>query len=216
MAILALDASTEACAVGLLLENGEQIERFEIAPRQHTVLLPKMLDSVIKESGIKKIEISACIAGIGPGAFTGIRIGVSTIQGIALGLNIPCFGVSSLQAIAQQALNLTPSINGNILAVIDARMDEIYCAEYSVKNQSLGEEQLISNASFELNSNIHYVAGSGVHCIQDKLINIPSQSEIYPTASSLFDIYLQNKLSPVAAEDLQPSYIRNQVTHQKS
>jgi len=218
MALLALDASTEACAVGIQTDDGKIFEAFEIAPRRHTELLPKMLDSVLADSNISKKEIKGCIVGIGPGAFTGIRIGVATIQGIALGLNVPCYAVSSLHALAQQSLNQS-KCSGSILACIDARMDEIYFAEYSVSSskltQLMGTESMIENERFSLPVSCSRVVGSGVACI-DQLLdrNIEKQVDCYPTASALFSVFENSTLTPVAAENLLPSYIRNQVTHQ--
>ncbi len=218
MAWLALDASTEACAVGIKTDEGEIFEAFEIAPRRHTELLPKMLDSVLSESCISKQTLKGCVIGIGPGAFTGIRIGVATIQGIALGLNIPCYAVSSLRAIAQQSIKGS-NFSGSVLACIDARMEEIYFAEYAVsssqKTQLVGDERLVANDEFTLPEACKKVAGSGVDCIKHRLSEgIDTQMNCYPTASALFAIFSNNALSPVAAEKLMPSYIRNQVTHQ--
>jgi len=218
MALLALDASTEACAVGIQTDEGELFEAFEIAPRRHTELLPKMLDSVLADSNIKKKDIKGCIVGVGPGAFTGIRIGVATIQGIALGLNVPCYAISSLQAIAQQSL-LNSSCSSSILACIDARMDEIYFAEYAVISsqltQLMGTESLIANDQFILPDHCMRVAGSGVTCIDEYLdVSIERQVDCYPTAKSLFDVFNKITLSPLSAEQLLPSYIRNNVTYQ--
>ncbi len=220
MALLALDASTEACAVGIQSDNGEIFDAFEIAPRRHTELLPRMLDSVLAESGISKQAIKGCIVGIGPGAFTGIRIGVATIQGIALGLNVPCYAVSSLRAIAQQALLVT-ECSGSILACIDARMDEVYLAEFNVSDKQVvelaGDESLIANDAFRLPEGCSIVAGSGVSCIKNQLDNATiTLPDCYPTAQALFALMNKNQLEPVAAEQLMPSYIRNQVTYQKS
>ncbi|MBL7004244.1 MAG: tRNA (adenosine(37)-N6)-threonylcarbamoyltransferase complex dimerization subunit type 1 TsaB [Gammaproteobacteria bacterium] len=220
MALLALDASTEACAVGIQTSEGQIFEAFEVAPRKHTELLPKMLDQVIVESKIKKTEIKGCIVGVGPGAFTGIRIGVATIQGIALGLNIPCYAVSSLHAIAQQAINLQPSISGSILSCIDARMEEIYYAQYAVSNsqstQLIDTEAMVAYEAFQQPGDCMAIAGSGLECVKSKLTeNITQIESCYPTASALFQIYQQHHLPAIAAEQLTPSYIRNQVTHQK-
>jgi len=218
MALLALDASTEACAVGIQTDEGELFEAFEIAPRRHTELLPKMLDSVLVDSNINKKDIKGCIVGVGPGAFTGIRIGVATIQGIALGLNVPCYAVSSLQAIAQQSLLNSPCTS-SILACIDARMDEIYFAEYAVTSsqmtQLVGAESLIANDQFVLPDGCLRVVGSGVDCIKQHLdISIELQADCYPSAKSLFDVFNKTTLTPLSAELLTPSYIRNQVTYQ--
>ena len=218
MALLAIDASTEACAVGIQRDDGEIFESFEVAPRRHTELLPRMLDEVIANSKISKKEIKGCVIGIGPGAFTGIRIGVATIQGIALGLNVPCYAVSSLHALAQQSLN-NSKCTGSILACIDARMDEVYFAEYTVSGATVthlvGKETMIESEKFSLPVSCYRVAGSGVACIEHLLDSgVEKQVDCYPTASALFSIFYNNELTPITPELLLPSYIRNNVTHQ--
>lgn len=222
MNLLAIDASTEACAVGILRSDGELFEAFEVAPRKHTELIPLMLNSVIAESGLAKTDLDGCISGVGPGAFTGIRIALATIQGIALGLNIPCYAVSSLHAIAQQALFETSLESGELLATIDARMGEVYYASYHFETVdgkqslvALTDEALQSNDDLSIANSTDLVVGSGVACIQTQLQQCSKVSHIehcYPTAKSLFQIFKQQSLPALTAEALQASYIRNQVT----
>lgn len=221
MNLLALDASTEACAVGIQTSEGKVFSQFEIAPRRHTELLLKMLDSVLDESAINKSQIDACIVGIGPGAFTGIRVGIATIQGIALGLNIPCYAVSSLQAIAQQGA-LSETLKSQVItACIDARMDEIYVADYDVDENSnvtlRSEELLFPNDEFQLSEEISAIFGTGVDCIQmnsEKKNQLITQNGCYPTAESLFHLFNNQTIKSVSPEQLQASYVRNNVTYQ--
>lgn len=221
MNLLALDASTEACAVGIQTSDGKIVQSFEVAPRRHTELLPKMLDSVLLESGLQKAQIDGCIVGIGPGAFTGIRIGIATIQGIALGLNVPCFAVSALHAIAQQAVLNNSNLLGKLIACIDARMQEMYFAEYTIdkdlKVDLLGVEKLLANDQFKYSPDIAGIVGTGVNCLNNDVKDadyLILEPECYPTAESLFKIYQQHDLDKVSPEQLQASYIRNNVTYQ--
>lgn len=221
MNLLALDASTEACTVGIKTSDGQIFEAFEIAPRRHTELIPKMLDSVLLESGLNKSQLDGCIVGIGPGAFTGIRIGIATIQGIAIGLNIPCYAVSSLHAIAQQSVIAQQITSTRLMASIDARMQEVYCAEYSVDaagaSKLMGAELLIANDGFNLSNDCSIIVGTGVDCVKERLqerSDLIQINECYPTASSLFQIFHQQALIAMAPEQLQASYIRNNVTYQ--
>lgn len=133
MNILAIDTSTEACSAALLRADGEVFSEFEIAPRQHTKLLPKMMDTVLKASQLSKRDITHCTFANGPGAFTGIRIAASTAQGIAIALDIPIAPISTLAVLAQASLdkhNLP-----DVLVALDARMGEAYWAVYE-KNAS--------------------------------------------------------------------------------
>jgi tRNA threonylcarbamoyladenosine biosynthesis protein TsaB len=126
MNLLAIETATEACSVALI--HGEDIiARSEIAPRRHTELVFPMADALLAEAGIGRHALDAIAVGRGPGAFTGVRLGVSLAQGMALALDLPVITISSLAALALEA---PEDEDAAILAVIDARMDEIYAACY--------------------------------------------------------------------------------------
>jgi len=103
--ILAIDSSTEACSAALLREDGEVFACFEIAPRQHTRLLPQMMNQVLSESAVEKSRLTHCAFANGPGAFTGIRIAAAQAQGIGIGLGIPLLPISTLATLAQVSLD---------------------------------------------------------------------------------------------------------------
>ncbi|MEI7036562.1 tRNA (adenosine(37)-N6)-threonylcarbamoyltransferase complex dimerization subunit type 1 TsaB [Fulvimonas yonginensis] len=125
MNLLAIETSTEACSVALV--HGEQvIARSELAPRRHAELALPMAAALLAEAGLGKHALDAIAVGRGPGAFTGVRLGVALAQGMALALDRPVVPVSSLAALALEA----PEDETSILAVIDARMGEIYAACY--------------------------------------------------------------------------------------
>ncbi len=125
MNLLAIETTTEACSVALV--HGESvIARSEIAPRRHTELVLPMTESLLAEAGIDRHALNAIAVGRGPGAFTGVRIGVSLAQGMALALDLPVLPISSLAALALEA---EPD-DAAILAVIDARMGDVYAAAY--------------------------------------------------------------------------------------
>jgi tRNA threonylcarbamoyladenosine biosynthesis protein TsaB len=125
MNFLAIETSTEACSVALV-HGDEVIERSEVAPRRHAELVLPMADELLAEAGLKRQALDGIAVGRGPGAFTGVRLGVSLAQGMAMALDIPVVTVSSLQALALEA----PEDDAAILSVIDARMGEIYVAAW--------------------------------------------------------------------------------------
>jgi tRNA threonylcarbamoyladenosine biosynthesis protein TsaB len=127
MKLLALDTATENCSVALWLD-GAIVERVELAGREHSSRLPLMVDAVLAEAGIKLRQIDGLVCGIGPGSFAGVRIGVSFVKGMALGLELPVVPVSSLAMLAQAALRESPT--ATVLAAIDARMGEVYFGCY--------------------------------------------------------------------------------------
>jgi tRNA threonylcarbamoyladenosine biosynthesis protein TsaB len=125
MNLLAIETSTEACSVALI-HGDEVIARSEIAPRRHAELVLPMADNLLAEAGLGRHALDAIAVGRGPGAFTGVRLGISLAQGMALALDVPVVTVSSLAALALEA----PEDEAAILAVIDARMGEIYAASF--------------------------------------------------------------------------------------
>jgi tRNA threonylcarbamoyladenosine biosynthesis protein TsaB len=134
MNLLAIETATEACSAALLC--GERLlERSEIAPRRHAELILPMIESLLAEAGIARTQIDGIAVGRGPGAFTGVRLAISVAQGLALALDVPVVPVSSLAALAQDA----PDQGAAILAVIDARMGEVYAGTYTRNGRGLVE-----------------------------------------------------------------------------
>jgi len=127
MNLLAIDTATENCSAALLCGR-QLLERSELAPRRHAELILPMIDSLLAEAGLSRRRLDGIAVGRGPGAFTGVRLAISVAQGLALGLDIPVVPVSSLAALAQDA---PPETHGDaLLAVIDARMGEIYAGAF--------------------------------------------------------------------------------------
>ena len=133
--LLAIDTATEACSAALLID-GHLIERSEIAPRRHAELILPMIESLCAEAGISRRQIDGIAVGRGPGAFTGVRLAISVAQGLALGLDVPVVPVSSLAALAQ---DVPVEIDAPILAVIDARMGEVYAGTFRRNRAGLVE-----------------------------------------------------------------------------
>ncbi|WP_374012170.1 tRNA (adenosine(37)-N6)-threonylcarbamoyltransferase complex dimerization subunit type 1 TsaB [Pseudoxanthomonas koreensis] len=126
MKLLALETATEACSVALYLD-GEVRERFEVAPRRHAELALPFAEALLAEAGIARTQLDAIAVGRGPGAFTGVRLGIALAQGIALALERPLVPVSTLAILAAAARADGPA---RILAAIDARMGEVYVGAY--------------------------------------------------------------------------------------
>jgi tRNA threonylcarbamoyladenosine biosynthesis protein TsaB len=119
--VLALDAATEACSVALLCE-GELIGRSVEAGRDHAQQLLAMIEELMAEGQVSWSMLDGIAASIGPGAFTGVRIGVSVAQGLAFGAGLPVVPVTTLEALALQVL---PE-SDRAIACLDARMGEVY------------------------------------------------------------------------------------------
>ena len=138
MNLLAIDTSTEACSAALGI-GGTIIERSELAPRRHAELILPMIESLLAEARLSRCDLHGIAVGRGPGAFTGVRLAISVAQGLALGLDVPVVPVSSLAALALDAPDDDAHRDNAILAVIDARMGEIYAGAFRRTRDGLVE-----------------------------------------------------------------------------
>ena len=122
MRVLALDTATEACSVALLTEHGLIGRSVEIG-RGHAQEILGMVDRILAEGGATLAMLDGIAAGIGPGSFTGVRISVAVAQGLAFGAGLPVIPVTSLEALAVEAIGRGAE---QVLACLDARMGEVY------------------------------------------------------------------------------------------
>jgi tRNA threonylcarbamoyladenosine biosynthesis protein TsaB len=126
MRLLALDAATENCSVALLSE-GELFERIAESGKAHAEQLLTMVGEVLAEGHIALADLDGIAASIGPGAFSGVRVSVAVAQGLAFGAALRVVAVSTLEALALQALSDPAAGNLNhAIACLDARMQEVY------------------------------------------------------------------------------------------
>ena len=190
-------------------------------PKQHTALALPWAEQLLAESGVKKSQLDAIAVGIGPGAFTGVRLAVALVQGIALALDKPVLPVSTLAALAMQGADLKPD---RILAAIDARMGEIYCAEFQLDFDGLvhavSEEIVIAPDAYRHVSGHPLVGvGTGFSAINNALqVNLGSQlvqcrADALPHAADIARLALRDFQSGkmIAPDQLEPAYLRNKV-----
>ena len=163
MKLLAIDTSTEACSAALMID-GEILEHYCLAPREHARLILPMIDELMSAAGLKPVDLNGLAFGRGPGAFTGLRIAASVAQGIAFAADLPVVPVSSLAALAQGVYRKKG--RSHILAAIDARIKEVYWGAYQCDDQGLvqlyGEELVCSPSQVPLpGGEDWYGAGTG-------------------------------------------------------
>jgi tRNA threonylcarbamoyladenosine biosynthesis protein TsaB len=134
MKLIAIDSSTQACSVAIL-QGDEVIERWQLAPREHTRMLLPMVEQVLAESGLSLLQLDAIAFACGPGSFTGLRVCTSVVQGLAYGADLPVVPVSTLASLAQVMLERCElPAQAVVLAALDARMDEVYWSLYQSLN----------------------------------------------------------------------------------
>lgn len=126
MRILAVDTTTERGSVAVV-EQGELLGELRLlSAAAHSQRILPAIDFLLGAVGGGLAGIGGYAVALGPGSFTGIRIGISTIQGLALGQPRPCLGVSALDVLAERARGDAKSV----VAMIDAWRDEVYAAVY--------------------------------------------------------------------------------------
>lgn len=144
MKLLAIETATEACSAALWVD-GTLTHRYRLAPREHTRLILPMMDELLSESDLVLTRLDALAFGRGPGAFTGVRIAASVIQGAAFGADLPVVPVSTLAALAQQGLDTGAR---HVLAALDARMGEVYWGAFEADAYGLavaaGDELVVA------------------------------------------------------------------------
>ncbi len=127
MKLLAIDTSTDYLSLAVMDGKNIVARIHRSEPRSHSSLLVPMVDEVLSKSGIKLKDLDGFSLSIGPGSFTGLRIGVTTIKGLALISNKPIVAIPTLDAIAENA----KSFHGIICTVLDARKGKVYACIYS-------------------------------------------------------------------------------------
>ena len=136
MKILSIDTASNICGVSIL-ENTNTICTLDKATgRTHSENLMPMIDNCFKTTNLSLKDIDLIACDIGPGSFTGIRIGVSTAKAFYDSLNIPCIGISSLETLAYNEIN-NLSENNCICSIMDCKNDNCYFALYEKKNGML-------------------------------------------------------------------------------
>lgn len=129
MRLLGVDTATEACSVALW-QDGALLSRCELAGRRHSEMLLPMIGELLAEAAVAKSQLDGLVAGVGPGSFVGVRVGVGLIKGMAMALDRPCVGASSLELLARGAASQQLGDTRHAAVAIDARMSEVYFAQY--------------------------------------------------------------------------------------
>lgn len=221
MNLLILDSATPACSAAVL--TGEAVyERCAVVDHQHNRLLLQQCEKVLAEAGVLRSQLDAVAFGRGPGAFTGVRIAAAAAQGIAYALDRPVIPVSDLEAVAQQSADSHPSAD-RCLAVLDARMSEVYYAYYSRQPPSgellvQGEEGLAQPDKLPgLECFDGVAAGNGLQAYPVLCRRLDRHvlclTKLLPKASAMAPRarreYLAGRVLP--ADQALPVYIRNRV-----
>ncbi|KFN52077.1 hypothetical protein N790_12915 [Arenimonas malthae CC-JY-1] len=216
MKLLAIETSTEACSVAVYAD-GAVLARHELAPRRHTQLVLPWADELLAEVGLRKSQLDALAVGRGPGAFTGVRLAIALVQGLALALDRPVLPISTLAVLAMQGQG------ERILAAIDARMGEVYLGEFARDADGLvtatGEESICPPARAPLPERVVSGVGTGFGAEHGALVarlgdtlagfdasTLPHAADLAKLAARAF-----TRGEAVDAARIEPAYLRDKV-----
>lgn len=219
MKILAFDSSAKAASAAIIEDNRLIGEFFINIALTHSQTLVPMGESLLRNTGVPIEEIDAFAVNNGPGSFTGVRIGVSAVKGMAMALNKPCVAVSTLESLAY---NLKP-LDCTALCVMDARCNQVYNANFKIAkgviqrlcpDRALSIDELFSELE-GCDGKLVLVGDGAQLCYEkmgDRLLCIELAPELlrFQRASSTAFVALEkyNNGDYVTAAELMPGYLR--------
>lgn len=219
MKILAFDSTATSASVAVFDDDNLIGEFFINTKQTHSQTLLPMAESLLKNTKVDVKDIDLFAVNTGPGSFTGVRIGVAAVKGMAMALNKPCVAVSTLDSMAYNLLD----VNCTAVCVMDARCNQVYNANFKVANgnvEKLCDDRALSidELTDELKSVDGHIVlvGDGAKLCFDKMkdaipnIKIASIQNRYQKASStaLVALNLYNNGKTLTAEELMPYYLR--------
>ncbi|KQW57924.1 tRNA (adenosine(37)-N6)-threonylcarbamoyltransferase complex dimerization subunit type 1 TsaB [Variovorax sp. Root411] len=211
--LLAFDTSTEHLSVAVLHGDTLHAHSGVGGAQASTTLLP-LIQQLLGEAGLALGELDAIVFGRGPGSFTGLRTACSVAQGLAFGANVPLLPVDTLLAVAEEARDAFGA--KQVVAVLDARMDQLYAARYDFEaNGPLGgndEPLLLSPEALEVPAG-WALAGNAFAAYGPRLAPAAARHDALPTATAMLRLApaLLAAERTVPAAQAWPLYVRDKV-----
>ncbi|HEX5541215.1 MAG TPA: tRNA (adenosine(37)-N6)-threonylcarbamoyltransferase complex dimerization subunit type 1 TsaB [Micromonospora sp.] len=211
MLVLVLDSSTPAVTAALAQVTADGVavraERRTVDARAHGELLAPQIAAVLAEADLRPRDLAAVVAGLGPGPFTGLRVGLVTAASMSQVLGIPAYGVCSLDALGHAAAGP----DERVLAASDARRREIYWAVYDGDRTRLVGPAVNAPAAVAAQVkelNVDVAVGEGAQRYAD-LLGLPVRSEPrYPSTHHLAGLAADRIRAQAPSERLTPLYLR--------
>ena len=223
MKILGIDTSSNPASVAVTEGDRVIAEAKTVDKSKRSIDILPLIDTVLTQSGISLGEVDVYAVAIGPGSFTGLRIGLALCKGFALANKKPVVGVSTLKSIARSS-----GLEGRIAVLMDARRNEVYCGLFEAKNNEInliGEEKavLVDEFCAEISAETFFI-GDGAILHQerlkkrlDKIAQFPSMKDSLSIAGGVAFL-AQKELENGKGEDynlIVPRYIRRSEAEMK-
>ncbi|NLE79290.1 MAG: tRNA (adenosine(37)-N6)-threonylcarbamoyltransferase complex dimerization subunit type 1 TsaB [Rhodococcus sp.] len=202
MLVLAIDTSTPTVTAGVVDVSPDSVQvvatRITVDARAHAEVLTPRIMECLAEASATPADLGAVVVGVGPGPFTGLRVGMATAAAFADALGIPVHGVCSLDAIAVQV-----GSDRDLLVVTDARRREVYWARYSggvrIEGPGVVKPAELESAPSEV------IAGSPSHV---DFFDLPVEPVETPSPAGLVEVARAALFSTAEPEPLVPLYLR--------
>jgi len=220
MRILAIDTSTSWCSAALCFDDKPIVHRHELLGSKASQHLLPWCSELLRQCGARFSDLDALAVGVGPGAFTGVRLSVAVAQGLSIGLQLPVIPVTSLDAMALQFVKLYKAAqNMTFTIALDARMGEVYWSRYepgASQPKPINPIQLTAPEDIEDNHQ-DLIAGNALaeHAdyFKDHFVGRQVDPKLVPNALGILDLaQVRYQLGQtISVEQLEPLYIRNKV-----
>ncbi|CUR53408.1 tRNA threonylcarbamoyladenosine biosynthesis protein TsaB [Serratia symbiotica] len=199
--ILAIDTSTDSCSVAIW-NQGEILSLSNLYPRNHEKFILSMIQKLLKLGDFSLTQFNVLAFSCGPGSFTGIRIGMGIIQGLAFGVDLPILGISTLQTMAQGAWRIIGA--KYVLSALDAQMGKVYIGKFQRQKDGIWKEYEKEGVFSEKQVFIN------IKNIDKNWIYVGSGWKKYPHLVNGFELNTYNgKVLLPQAEDILPLAVLN-------
>jgi len=215
MNLLALDTASERASVALQINN-EVLCREHACMRQHAQFLLPMIHDLLSSASLSLNQLDGIVFGCGPGSFTGLRIACSVAKALAYAQDLPIYPVSSLASIAYEVYATEPSLalNTQVLAMLDARMQEVYWGCFTATKILVPEHVSSASDVSPTTDAPLLIAGVGLDAYRSEWsLEIkklaPEIRLVYPSAAAMTRMVSAGVILPQTAEQALPVYVRN-------
>ncbi|MCB1488191.1 MAG: tRNA (adenosine(37)-N6)-threonylcarbamoyltransferase complex dimerization subunit type 1 TsaB [Bauldia sp.] len=212
MNLLAIDTALEACSVAVARDGEPSVIASEMIGRGHAERLFAMIGAAMAEAGLAYSDLDRIAVTIGPGSFTGLRVGIAAARGLALVVGCPVVGIGTLAVLAAEARGKAGPVP--VLATLDARRGEVYAQLFDGDGAPLGEAEADAPAAIAARLASQFapgalIAGSGAALVAAEL-GEGADSRIVPVAAtpdmaSLVRLALE---APPPGASPRPLYVR--------
>lgn len=211
--VLAVDTASAMTAVALV-GDGVVAEEAHFDPRGHAEVLIPLVRSVLATAGITRPDVIAC--GVGPGPYTGLRVGIATARALSLSWSIPIVGVCSLDAVAWAAQ--AGGASGPVGVVMDARRREVYWATFDASGLRTGGPGVCRPSELPEQAPGLCWVGSGIGGLSPRLhpIEPPPWGPVgLPGLAGSMGLRVQRELSTGVGSALEPASVNSEVRQQR-